>query len=117
MSPEEGGSWFFLLIEYSVHPGLILDAEAVSAVSRNGIIEQLKADGITTISDENGAWKAFGFEENFMPYSIPPSIKLLAPYISVGTVIILDNGCMPSVEWRFKENEIEVFDTFDYGSE
>ena len=116
MSPEEGGSWFFLLIDGSVQKGLIIDAEKAKIISNEGVIDKLKADGISIVVDENGAWKAFSFDEDFTPYSVPSSVQLLAPHILIGTVITLDNGCMPSVEWRFKENEIEVFDTFDYAS-
>ncbi|WP_156804404.1 hypothetical protein [Gallaecimonas xiamenensis] len=116
MSPEEGGSWFFLSIELSAEKGLILDKEAASALEAEGILEKLSADGVSVIKNEVGAWQAFAFSEDFMPYSIPPSIRLIAPYTKIGTVITLDNGCMPSVEWRFKEKGIEVFDSYGFTS-
>lgn len=117
MEPEAGGSWFFLVIERPDKKRLILDSAELSVISNleiTDLISQMKAEGIIPIKNENGEWKAIDFHEDFSPYTVPSSISSLAKYIPIGTIITLDNGCLPSIEWRFKESEIEVFDVSDY---
>jgi hypothetical protein len=117
LKPEAGGSWFFLVIERPDKKPLILDSAELSAISNleiSNLILKMKADGIVPIENGNGEWKAIGFREDFSPYTIPPSIGDLAKYIPIGTIVTLDNGCLPSIEWRFNEAEIQVFDVSDY---
>lgn len=113
MKPEEGGSWFFLAVDNPVHKGLIVDAETALTLTSRDFASELAKDGIMFVADKKGAWESFVFEEDFSPYSTPDSIINLAEYIQIGTVVTLDNGCWPSVEWRFEENGVCVFDTFD----
>jgi len=114
MKPEEGGSWFFLLVEPH---GVLIESVLASSQKVKALIEGLQVDGISPVLDNDGALKAVDFHEEFSPYSIPESVKAIAQFISPGTVITLDNGCLPSVEWRFKDADIEVFDTYDYVSD
>ena len=111
MEPEAGGCWFFLAIEPH---GLIIESAIASSEEIKELVKNLEEDGIKPILNSEGAWKALGFHENFSPYSAPKSINLLASFLRPGTVIILDNGCLPSIEWRFTNNGVEVFDTYDY---
>ncbi len=114
MKPEADGSWFFLVI--APH-GLIIDSEIASSERLNELVGKLEEDGIKPVLNSEGAWKALDFHENFSPYSVPKSMNLLAAFLRSGTVITLDNGCLPSIEWRFTDNGIEVFDTHDYPTE
>ncbi|WMW79328.1 hypothetical protein RF679_11785 [Undibacterium cyanobacteriorum] len=111
MKPEEGGAWFFLMMEPH---GLIIDRELASTEEIRLLIGKLALDGIKPVLNTDGAWKALDFHEDFSPYSIPESINMLSSFLKPKSVITLDNGCLPSIEWRFTENGVEVFDTFDY---
>jgi hypothetical protein len=92
MKPEAGGGWFLLVIEPD---GLIIDSKVALSERVIELIGKLESDGIRPILNEDGAWKALAFHEDFSPYSVPESINILASFLKPGTVITLDNGCLP----------------------
>jgi hypothetical protein len=117
MKPEAGGSWFFLVIERLDKKNLILDGDELSSIPLaviSTLTSKMKLEGLEPIANESGAWTALGFHEDFWPYTVPPSVCELAKYIPSGTVVTLDNGCLPSIEWRFGKGGVEVFDSSDH---
>ncbi|HEY0587214.1 MAG TPA: hypothetical protein VGD52_13855 [Pseudoduganella sp.] len=116
MKPEEGGSWFFLVVHRPDKKYLVLDQMELSSIPANvlaAITAEMKIVGITPALNDSGEWCAFGFDEAFFPYNVPPCLHKLAKYIQVGTVITLDNGCWPSAEWHFNGESLQAIDPYD----
>lgn len=112
--PEDGGSWFVLCVEPN---SVVLHARDVARAFRafdGDLIEALHADGYTPLTDDSGNWLAWALRADVHPTTVPASIEHVAKFIASGTVVTLDNGCFPSLEWRFDGLSVLVFDTFDY---
>ena len=116
MKPEEGGSWFVLVVDSPLSKRLILDAESATSACNSfetNLIVAMKNDGFVPIKDEEGNWYAFRLDKNVLPYTVPNSICHLASFVASGTVITFDNGYFPSIEWHFKSDSIKVVDVYD----
>ena len=116
MTPEQGGCWFFLVVHRPDKKYVVLDRNELSLIptaTLAAITAEMSAEGITAIWNEVGEWSALAFNEKFCPYTLPPCIQELAEYVPTGTVITLDNGCLPSIEWRFMSGTVDVFDDYD----
>jgi hypothetical protein len=114
MKPDDCGSWFVLVVTRPDKRNILLDRMELSSIPSDTLTEIVSAmtsEGI--ISNDNGDWWTLEFHEDFVPYNVPPGIQQLARFVARGTIITLDNGCYPSVEWHFKENAVEVFDDYD----
>lgn len=116
MKPEDCGSWFVLVVTRPDKKNVLLDQIELLSIppaTITEIVTLMKTEGITAISNDNGDWCALEFHDGFVPYTAPQGIQQLARFVAGGTIITLDNGCYPSVEWHFNENAVEVFDDYD----
>lgn len=116
MESQEGGSWFVLVVERADKKNLILDAVELSSIPLSevaSIASKMMEEGMKPVASEIGGWRSIELCESFWPGAVPSSIRDLAKYIPRGTVITLDNGCLPSIEWRVGESGVEVFDTYE----
>lgn len=116
MESREGGSWFVLVVERADKKNLILDAGELSSIPLSelaSITSTMMEEGIKPVAGEFGGWELIELHEGLWPGTVPSSIRALAKYIPLGTVITLDNGCLPSIEWRVGESDVDVIDTYD----
>ena len=117
MKSKTDSDWFVLTIDRADKKHLVLDNYELSLIPPEElsiIASKMTAEGMHPVVSEEGEWLTIAVLNDFTPYLVPPSIRELARYIPCGTVITFDDGCNPSIEWRFGELGIEVFDTFDY---
>ena len=116
--PEAGGSWFVLCVDSPTSRRVILTSEAAvrAALAFDGdLLDSMKADGYIPVVDGCRDWIALSMRTDVSPSCVPPSIQHLARFVAAGTVVSLDNGCWPSLEWRFEDESVVVWDTFDDG--
>lgn len=113
MKSEAGGSWIVLAVDRWDAKHLLLDKAELSAIPPQdfgAIVSGMKDEGMSPVLNDSGEWIAIDFHEDFSPYCVPRCIRELARYIPSGTVVTMDNGCLPSVEWRFNGAAVEAFE-------
>jgi hypothetical protein len=117
MRPEAGGSWFVLTIDRPDKSHVLLHQDELSAIALaeiSALTSKMMRDGLRPVANDSGGWMTIDLDQDLCPYTVPPSVRELARYMPSGTVITLDNGCLPSIEWRFGQAGVEVFDVSDY---
>ncbi|HNT73861.1 MAG TPA: hypothetical protein PKH77_02460 [Anaerolineae bacterium] len=116
MLPEEGGSWILVDVHSPGRQNCILDAGSIELASQTyggNLLDDLRRDGFTPLSDQEGNWGGLILEDDVTPYTVPSPFMFIARFISEGTILAFDNGCMPTVEWHIRSGSVQVIDTFD----
>jgi len=111
MSNEDSGNWFVLSVQTPASDGVILNSASLKQAEQSFTgsgLEVLEQAGYTPICDAQGNWIAFKLQAQVVPLSAPLTLQALAPFVPEGTVIVFDNGCLPSITWYFSAKGIQI---------